>query len=86
MHTVELLEEACRVAGTLGYCVRQEWLSGGGGPCEIKGKRWLFIDLSLPPLEQLDQVLAAVREVPDAPGAVPMSPQLHRYLNGRKAA
>ena len=84
MHTVELLEESVRVAASLGFLVRQEWLSGGGGACEIKGKRWLFIDLSLSPLEQLDQVLSAIRSVPS--DQLSMSPELRRMLKPRMAA
>jgi hypothetical protein len=84
MHTVELLEEAVRAATSLGYSVRQDWLSGSGGACEIKGKRWLFVDLSLSPLEQLDQVLSAIRTAPSI--EVPLSPELGRMLRPRKAA
>lgn len=62
MHTVELLEEAIRAAGALGYAVRQEWLGGvGGGGCEIKGRKHLFIDLSLSVPDQLQIVLDALR-------------------------
>lgn len=58
MHTVELLEEAIRAAGALGYGLRQEWLGGaGGGACEIKGQKLLFIDLSLSVPDQLQIVL-----------------------------
>jgi hypothetical protein len=58
MHTVELLEEAIKAAGALGYQIRQEWLGGvGGGGCEIKGRRHLFIDLSLSVPDQLQLVL-----------------------------
>lgn len=62
MHTVELLDEALRVAGQFGYRVRQEWLGGnGGGGCEIRGRKWLFLDLAQGPEEQLEQVLEALR-------------------------
>lgn len=63
MHTVELLHEALQLAETLGYGIRHEWLGGAsGGVCEIGGKRWLFVDLALNPLEQLDQVTRALRQ------------------------
>ena len=75
MHTVELLDEALAVAQRMGFKIRQEWLSGSGGPCEIKGQRWLFVDLSLPPLEQLDQVIAAIKLIPVE---TPVSPGLRR--------
>ena len=62
MHTVELLEESLVLAKRLGYQLRQEWLGGsGGGGCEIKGQKWIFIDLALPPDEQLELVLDTLR-------------------------
>ncbi|MFO7908032.1 MAG: hypothetical protein ACQESR_24595 [Planctomycetota bacterium] len=65
MHTVELLEEACGVAESLGYKIRQEWLGGtGGGACEFAGRKWIFIDLALNAIEQLDQVATALRNDP----------------------
>ena len=62
MHSVDLLEEALRVAMNSGFEVRQEWLhERGGGACRI-GNRWvLFVDLSLPAPEQLVQVIEALR-------------------------
>lgn len=63
MHTVELLEQAIAAAEKLGYSIRQEWLGGtGGGYCEFGGRKWVFIDLSLSNVEQLDQVAAALRQ------------------------
>ena len=76
MHTVELLEQALKVAGQLGYQVRQDFLGGsGGGGCEIKGQKWLFLDLAQDPSDHLEQVLEALRREPDAdtivmPGAL----------------
>ena len=64
MHTVELLEEAIAAARTLGFSIRQEWLDGAGGACEIAGKRWLFIDLSLTASEQLEQVTEGLMSHP----------------------
>jgi hypothetical protein len=62
MHTVEVLEEAIRVARRMGYAIREEPLAGaGGGACEIRGRKWLFLDLDLGPREQLEQVLDALR-------------------------
>jgi hypothetical protein len=84
MHTVELLEEALKTAHSLGYLIRQDWLGGSGGACEIKGKRWLFVDLSLPPLEQLDQVLSAIHLVSNE--RTLMAPSVRRALDTRKAA
>jgi hypothetical protein len=86
MHTVELLEEACEVAGSLGYLVRQEWLGGaGGGACEFAGRKWLFIDLALNAIEQLDQVIGALRNDPGIYQAS-LSAPLQQLLDVRRAA
>jgi hypothetical protein len=62
MHTVHLLDEALRAAERLGYQVRHEWLGGaGGGSCEIKGRRLLFVDLALSPADQLERVIDTLR-------------------------
>jgi hypothetical protein len=62
MHTVDLLEQALGAAEKLGYRIRQEWLGGsGGGGCEIKGQKWIFVDLALDPLDQLEQVAEVLR-------------------------
>lgn len=61
MHTVDLLEQALTLAAALGIRVRQEWLGGsGGGSCEIRGQRWLFVDLAQTPAEQFAQVAEAL--------------------------
>ena len=63
MHTLELLDYMIDLARRLSYDVREEWLDGKfGGLCEIKGRRVLFVDLSLPPSERLEQVAAPLRE------------------------
>ena len=65
MHTVELLEQATSLAEDLGYGVRYEWLGGASaGACEIAGKKWIFIDLALSVVEQLEQVTKALRSDP----------------------
>ena len=61
MHTVELLDEALSVAKELGYGVRHEWMGGTGGACEISGKQWLFVDLSMTTDEQLDLVIESLK-------------------------
>ena len=86
MHTVELLDEAVALAIECGFGVRQEWFGGTrAGACEIKGHRWIFIDLALTPAEQLDQVVEGLREFADVPQSS-LSPQLHAMLSTRKAA
>jgi hypothetical protein len=80
MHTVELLGHAIDLAERAGYRLRQEWLGGnGGGGCELKGQRILFLDLALGPADQLDQVLDALRRDPDA-AQLPMPGELHELL------
>ncbi len=86
MHTVELLEEACRVAEYLGYQTRQEWLGGsGGGACEFAGQKWIFIDLALNAIEQLEQVTDALRSDPGIHLAN-ASPPMQQLLGFRRAA
>lgn len=65
MHTVEMLERLEAVAAQAGYTVRHEWLGGaGGGACEFAGRKWIFVDLSLPVVEQLDQLAGALKNEP----------------------
>ncbi len=86
MHTVDLLREALQAASGLGYQVRQEWLGGsGGGGCEIKGRRWMFLDLALSPAEQLDLVVETLRRHPEAAN-LPMPQALRSLLQVRRSA
>jgi hypothetical protein len=86
MHTVELLDQALDVAVRLGYTVRQEWFAGnGGGGCEVKGRKFLFLDLDLSPEEQLEQVAATLQHEPIAP-TLPMPRELGELLRVRKIA
>jgi hypothetical protein len=85
MHTVEILSEALRLAQRMGYRMREESLGGvGGGGCEIRGKKWIFLDLDLSPSEQLDQVLDTLRHERDT-FLLPMPSALRAVLE-RKAA
>ena len=89
MHTVELLEEAIAVARRIGYQVRHEWFGGsGGGACEIKGRKAIFLDLALDPADQLEQILGALRREPlaDEGLATPLSYPLRELLQTRKIA
>jgi hypothetical protein len=84
MHTIELLEAALETARSLGYKVRFEWLSGsGGGDCEVKGRKLLFVDLSLPPTEQLDQTIEALGRMTGF-ATLPIRPDLRVLLEGRR--
>ena len=86
MHTADLLEEALKVAKSLGFSIRHEWLDGsGGGGCEIHGQRWIFVDLALGTAEQLAQVTEAISQ--DAQTAtLPIQPELRNQLKLRKSA
>lgn len=86
MHTVELLDQAIRTAQALGYALREEWLGGeGGGDCEIKGQKWLFLDLGQPHDEQLGQVLDLLRRE-DAANRLELPPDLKALVAPRKSA
>jgi hypothetical protein len=85
MHTVDLLEHAIEAARHVGYKVRQEWFGTSGGACEIKGQKWLFLDLSLNPAEQLRLVCDALCSEPSLP-RLTLHPELERLLHVRKIA
>ncbi len=80
MHTVELLDRACELARQMGYEVRREWLGGAtGGRCEFGGRKWIFLDLSLSQIEQLDQLRTALLELPEL-RQIEISPSLQGFL------
>ncbi len=85
MHTVDLLARALAAAQHLGYRVRHEWLDGMGGPCELRGQKWLFLDEALSPAEQLEVVLEALRGDRSLAN-LPLDPALARLVEARKAA
>jgi len=85
MRTVELIEEAVALARSAGYQIRQEWLEGSGGACEIAGRRWLFLDLSLSRSEQLEQLVEALQQHPTIAGAG-VSPPLRKLLGLRTSS
>lgn len=84
MHTVELLEEALAVAEQLGFAIRHEWMGGAGGACEIAGKPWMFVDLSLTTDEQLDQVIESIKPHQGL-HSLPLSPAMSFLLDVRTA-
>lgn len=62
MHTIERLEKAIAEAKARGFEVRMEPLGGAsGGLCEFGKRKWIFVDISATVVEQLDQVLSALR-------------------------
>jgi hypothetical protein len=83
MHSVELLELALDAARQLGYVVREDALGGfPGGACQIKGKKWLFLDPSRATRERLELVLEAIAADPLAT-VTQLPPQLMRLLKIR---
>jgi hypothetical protein len=86
MHTVVLLAHAINLAERLNYVVRQEWIDyHGGGGCELRGRKFLFIDLAAPPGDQLETVLGVLRREPGA-AEHSMPPELRAALRRRKVA
>jgi hypothetical protein len=86
MHTVEMLERLKELAEEAGYTIRHEWLGGsGGGKCEFAGRKWIFVDLSLSVVEQLDQVAAALKDDP-AVWLLDLPVPVTRVLGRRMAA
>lgn len=86
MHTVEMLARLKELAEAAGYTIRHEWLGGsGGGACEFAGRKWIFVDLSLSVVEQLDQVAAALKDDP-AVWLLDLPVPVTRALGRRQAA
>lgn len=86
MRTVEMLEQLLAVAERLGYQIRQEWLGGvGGGACEFKGRKWIFLDLALNAVEQLEQLTEALRRDPGI-CQLTLPPRIRGQLESRRAA
>ena len=87
MHTVDLLEQALAKAEGLGYRVRLEWLGGcRGGDCEIAGQKWLLLDVSLSPAEQLEIVTDFLNRVAAATYGEARTPTTAVPRSGRKIA
>jgi hypothetical protein len=86
MHTVDRLEQMMQLARKAGYTVRLEWLGGaGGGACEFAGRKWIFVDLALSVVEQLDQVSSALKDEPLVPPRETPLPVQHRLAQRRAA-
>jgi hypothetical protein len=86
MSAVELLEEALSVASRVGYRIRSEHLGETrSGACEIAGRKWFFLDLTLNSVEQLELVLDALR-ADAAIQSAPMSKALRKAIAQKQAA
>ena len=65
MSLITQLEQSIESARHQGYDVRFDWFGGtGGGICQVNGKKVLFIDLALSPVEQLERVRLALGSDP----------------------
>lgn len=55
--TIEQIDQLTKIAEATGYQVRHEYFGGtGGGVCEFGGKKFLFLDLALSSIEQLERL------------------------------
>src|SRR5687768_16875071 len=86
MHAPRLLAEAMELARQLNYSVREEYLDGaGGGHCFFSGKKWLLLDVTQSPEEQLSDVVDALRTETGL-WRLPITPPLAQLLQLTKAA
>lgn len=86
MHTAQLLAEATELARQLDYQIREEYLDGaGGGHCAFGGRKWLLLDVTQSPAEQLSDVADALRSETGL-WRLPVSTSLARVLQVTKAA
>lgn len=57
MSVIEEIDQLTKIAETVGYRVRNEYFGGtGGGVCEFGGKKYLFLDLALSSVDQLEKL------------------------------
>lgn len=65
MSTIERIDQLIEIAQQLGYRIRHDYFGGtGGGKCEFGGQKWLFMDLALTTVEQLEQLQEALADEP----------------------
>lgn len=59
--TLEQVESWLETARQLGYQVRYDYFGGtGGGVCEFGGQKWIFMDVALSAIEQLEMLEEAI--------------------------
>lgn len=86
VHCVDLLELSLDCANQLGYRVCEDAPGGSpSGVCELKGRKWLFLDPAQTPRERLQVVIDALAADPAVPYAN-LPPQLKRVILTRRAA
>ena len=86
LNTIEQLEVLIELAKDMGYIIRHEMMGGvAGGSCEVGGKKILFIDLALGPIDQLESVSRTLASDPQLALYV-MNRQQETALRGSEAA
>ena len=77
-------DEVVEVFGRLGMDVRAERLGGGGGgPCVLRGKPVLFIDLDADVATRMERCLAALAALPEVDGLY-LTPALREEIDRRR--
>jgi len=80
MTNIEIIREATTTLKSAGYRIRQDWFGGeGGGRCVVRGQKQIFLDLAQTPQDQLEMLLATIREDEDIDPAS-LSPALQAAL------
>jgi hypothetical protein len=86
VHCIDLLEMSLECAAELGYQLHEDALGGRpGGVCELKGRKWLFLDPAQTPRERLQIVIDALAADPAVQTAT-LPTQLKRVILIRRAA
>jgi hypothetical protein len=86
VHCIDLLDLSLDCAVRLGYVIREDALGGfPGGACELKGRKWLFLDPAQTPRERLEVVIAALA-ADRAVDTADLPPLVARVISHRRAA
>ena len=83
MNAGEMVDYLAELSEKLGIEVRWEGLIGDGGICELRGKRFLFVDRSNDLDTQLDVMTAALCE--EAIDDVYILPEVRQLLEAARA-
>jgi hypothetical protein len=62
MNDSDMVDVLAEVAEKLGVKVRWEPMMGDGGICELRGKRYLFVDRTTSPADQVAMMASALCE------------------------
>ena len=82
MSDLKLQDAIEQLLDTLDIDVRHEHLGGeGGGLCQLKGRRVMFVDLDADTATRLERCVAALRGLPEIDGLY-LSPALRERLMG----